>query len=137
MYPTFDCVECETSGEWIVRFHGPSPFVGLTTYSEVQDLCRKCSRVLLLGVFSWSNFSRHVVGAVREHSSWFEANNIGLAIFCLGNQAQAERVCPGFGQYFATATKEPIILVLSNASIAKAHFGPMEIDAIKGWVTSP
>ena len=134
MIAGFACRETETPGLWEVKFPDPSAIMGLTTPEHLQDVCRRYERVLLVGVFSWSNYSRTVVSSIQENGSWFERNGIGLTAFCLENPDQAEWLCPGFSSYYFRANTEPALVLLVNDTIAKVRFGPIAIEEIKRWI---
>lgn len=134
MVSEFGCVETETPGVWKVHFTGPSPFATPMTARELEELCRMFDQVLLLGVFSWSNWSRDTVRAIQQNTSWFEDNRIGLALFCLGDPSHAEQLCPGFSAYYLQANTEPAMVLLAKGAIKKVRFGPIGIDAIKEWI---
>ncbi len=135
MTSEFDCIEI-APGVWKVGFNGPSPFTTPMTARELTELCKMFDQVLLLGVFSWSNWSRDTARTVQQNASWFKSNRIGLAMFCLENPHQAEQLCPGFSAYYMQANTEPAMVLLAKGAIMKVRFGPIGIDAIKEWIVS-
>lgn len=137
MIPGFKCVETETPGVCRIQFTGPSPFAAPATAQELTDLCAKFEQVLLLGVFTWSNYSGDAARAIYQNASWFNNNRIGLAIFSLDDPDWAEQLRPGFKSYYFQAKTEPAMLLLSKeGTIQKVRFGPIGIDAIKEWIVS-
>lgn len=107
------------------------------TAQELTELCAKFEQVLLLGVFSWSNWSGDTARAIYQNASWFSNNRIGLAIFSLDDPDWAEQLCPGFLAYYMQANTEPAMVLLSkDGTIQKVRFGPIGIDAIQEWIVS-
>jgi hypothetical protein len=134
--PGYKCVERGTPGVWKIEFTGPSPFATPMTAGELAEFCRLFDKVLLLGVFDWSNWSADTVRAIHRNASWFHNNRVGLAIFCLGDPDWAEQLCPGFKSYYLQANTEPAMVLLAKGAIKKVRFGPIGIDAIQEWVMS-
>jgi hypothetical protein len=137
MIPGFKRVETQTPGVGRIQISGPSPFAAPTTAQELTELCAKFEQVLLLGVFTWSNWSGDTARAIYQNASWFDNNRIGLAIFSLDDPDWAEQLCPGFKSYYLQATTEPAMVLLSKeGTIKKVRFGPIGIDAIQEWIVS-
>ncbi|GIW85392.1 MAG: hypothetical protein KatS3mg107_1052 [Gemmataceae bacterium] len=135
MTSKYACIEI-TPGVWKVEFNGPSPFATPMTAGELAELCDMFDQVLLLGVFSWSNWSRDTAWAIQQNASWFQSNRIGLAMFCLENPHQAEQLCPGFLAYYMQSNTEPAMVLIAKRTIKKVRFGPIGIDAIQEWIVS-
>ncbi len=136
MIPYFKRVETETPGVGRIHFSGPSPFAAPMTAQELTELCARFEQVLLLGVFTWSNWSGDTARAIYQNASWFSNNGIGLAIFTLDDPNWAEQLCPGFLAYYMQANTEPAMVLLAKGAIMKVRFGPIGIDAIKEWIVS-
>ena len=99
-------------------------------------MSKEYQKVLVLGVFSWSNYSRDVFEIVKLKQSVLEARGIGTALFCLGNDEQATQICPDFYQAYMRATTEPGMIVIESGTVLKIRFGIIDGDGLVKWVLS-
>lgn len=131
---SFDCVQT-TTGLWKVVCPEPTCFAAPSTADELMWLCNQYDHVLLIGVYSWSNWSRETVRIIRDNAAWFESNRIKPAICCLEKPEQVEQLCPGFLIHFMNANLEPAILLLTSGRIVNARFGPVSFNDLMKWIT--
>lgn len=130
----YDCILSSATGLWTINFTTPSSFDTPITEEDLRICCRKYDRVLLLGVFSWSNWSRNVAQAIQHHASWFETAHVGVAVYCLDNEHHIARLSPDVYAAYLRANADPLLVLIVDGNVKKVRFGPVSIQEIQQWV---
>jgi hypothetical protein len=99
-------------------------------------MSRRHQKVLVLGVFGWSNYSRGVFEIVKLKQSLLESHGIVVALFCLGNDEQVKQICPDFYQAYMRAITEPGMILIESGTVSKIRFGIIDGDGLVKWVLS-
>lgn len=128
----FGCAESE-SGIWTIYFDDPI-FNVPSCWEELKQMSLECEKVLLLGVFDWSNYSHSVINDIIDRKNIFMKYNIGLAAFCPSSFSQIELICPDILNYNYQLNTEPWMIVIEQGSLKKARSGPIDCNLILNWI---
>src|SRR5438874_2197002 len=110
----FLCRQTDPEGTSVLQFLEPTPFATVSSWDEVRALSAGYDKLLVLGVFDWSNYSHNTLCEIMYHYSAFEQRRIGLAAFCLGSAVQFEHLFPACVPYYNQATTEPAMLIIKD-----------------------
>ncbi len=130
----FGCAET-APGVWTTRFNDPTIRTP-SHWDELRQISLQHNKVLVLGIFDWSNYSHSVVTDIIDNREYFETHDIGLAAFCACSPSQVGLLCPDFLSHYLRAKTEPLMFVLERGSLKKTRFGPMDSSSILKWVLS-
>lgn len=86
--------------------------------------------VVVVGIFTWSNYSMDVLTSLVEREDEFRERDTGLAAFCLGSPEHVEAICPDLLPHFLTAITEPIVGEFVDRQLVYVSCGPQSADAI-------
>ncbi len=128
----FGCTET-APGIWTVYFDDPI-FKTPSCWEELKQMSLQYKKVLLLGVFDWSNYSHTVVADIIDHKEDFNKYNIGLAAFCPSSFSQIRLICPDVLSCKSHWGAEPLMIVLEQGLFKKARAGPINWRLILDWV---
>lgn len=111
------------------------PIASPGSWDEVRILSARHRKVLLLGLFGWSNWSHWTLRDILKHASLFEAHQIGLSAFCLGDEAVIEAICPEFLPHWRTLRTEPAMLKIEGGSLTRVRGGPVSAFDVLSWLS--
>lgn len=130
----FHCMDSDHKIRARIRFVDAFPVESPVSWEELQSLSLRHKKLLVLGVFGWSNYSHEAMWFLVRHWAWFEANGVGLAAFCLGDESVIESICPNFVPIHRTMTTEPAMLVVERGSLKQIRIGRVQPEFIMPWV---
>lgn len=134
MRTRFGCAQI-TPEIWTLQFDDPM-FKTPSCWEELRQMSLQHGRILVIGLFDWSNYSHAVVNDIIDNRDAFEKSHVGLAAFCPSSQYQIKLICPDLLPYLSRANTEPFMFVVDRGLLTKVRFGPMDSMSILNWILS-
>lgn len=131
----FTCADSSGTVRQRIFFDRAIPIESPASWDDVRRISVRYKKVLILGLFGWSNYSHHTLGDVSKHARRFEANGIGLAAFCLGDESTIEAICPQFLPHWRTMRTEPGMFEVEGKSLRKFRSGPLAACHVLSWLS--
>jgi hypothetical protein len=115
---------------------GPPPFRDVNSSHDLDELSREHDKVLLVGIFDWSNYSHQVMREIALESGSFAEANCGLGVFRLDHEEEVQSLCPDFCPVYRQAVTEPALILLCRGQFIKCRFGRVPVQEILLWIVA-
>ena len=128
------CDQQSAAEDGPVTFTQPTAFRSVASKTDLDDIISHFPVTLLIGVFSWSNFSLNTFLELASDEDWFTSRSIGLGVMCFGSPTHTQKISAEVHSHFAKANREPILYCFFFETLRDVTLGPRKLEEIKNWL---
>lgn len=132
----YSCVSPFGSGYWSVVLSGPSLWRGVASRSELESAFGVHDRLLMAGLFEWSNFSWQIFGEATHLAENLHSQGVGLAACCLENSDQLREIDAGCFREYMISNVEPVLFFFTSGRLRHTFRGPSSMKEFFSWMSS-